>query len=172
MKRTAIITTLALGLVGVMLGLLREAKTLNSKGANMALGVIFVFLAIEFLAHLLGSRAWRSHRGDPDRAAYATLSSLAIWIAILTLVPTLISFLGTKPNSIFGIVIILAAVGGGMKLRLWFMREIYELEMSRAASLWLASRITMFIMAAGMIAVVSAMQYAAGGEVVLLSLGQ
>ena len=140
MKRAVLITVLAGLVAGVATGLARDAQRLGAGGSRAVLLGLFVFLALEWLAHFLGSRAWRARHARPDRAAWAALTSAGIWIVMLSVVPAALRELGLSPLGLLGFLILMVAAAGGMLARLWFLREIYEIGFERAASLWTATR--------------------------------
>lgn len=140
MKRAVLITVLAGVVSGVAMGLARDAQRLGQGGSRAVLLGLFVFLAFEWLAHFLGSRMGGVRYARPDRAAWAALSSAGIWIAMLALVPLALRGLGLSPLRLLGVLILTITAAGGMFARLWFLREIYEIGLERAASLWTATR--------------------------------
>jgi len=139
-KRAILMTILAGVVTGVASGLARDAQRLGQSGSRAVLLGLFLFLALEWLAHFVGSRLERVRHARPDRAAWAALSSTGIWIAMLALVPLVFRGTGLSPLGLVGILIITVAAGAGMLARLWFLREIYEIGLERAASLWTATR--------------------------------
>ena len=140
MKRAILMTILAGVVTGVASGLARDAQRLGQSGSRAVLLGLFLFLALEWLAHFVGSRLERVRHARSDRAAWAALSSAGIWIAMLALVPLVFRGTGLSPLGLVGILVITVAAGAGMLARLWFLREIYEIGLERAASLWTATR--------------------------------
>jgi hypothetical protein len=134
------VTILAGVVTGVATGLARDAQRLGQGGSRAVLLGLFLFLALEWLAHFLGSRVERVRHARSDRAAWAALSSAGIWIAMLALVPLVFRGTGLSPLGLVGILVLTVAAGTGMLARLWFLREIYEIGLERAASLWTATR--------------------------------
>ena len=125
---------------GVAVGLAREAETLDPASARLLLLGLCLFLVFEWAAHLIGSRLSRSNYPQADRAAFAALSSAGIWIVLLSAFPMALQKIGVGPTAFVGIALMTLAAAGALSVRLWFLREIYEMNFERAASLWAASR--------------------------------
>jgi hypothetical protein len=139
-RRALLLTVGAAIVAGVAAGLARDARSLQPSVARGLLLLLLVFLVFEWAAHLLGSRLWGPRMARADRAAFAALSSAGIWIALLAIVPFVLRGIGLSPVSIVALVVTVLVVAGSLALRLWFIREIYEVEFDRAAVLWAASR--------------------------------
>ena len=140
MKR-AFWTTVGAGAVGgVAVGLGREANTLEPGAARLLLLCLCLFLAFEWAAHLIGSRVSRSNYPQADRAAFAALSSAGIWIILLAAFPTVLREMGLEPLGAVGLSLMVVASASALCVRLWFMREIYEMNFERAVGLWAVSR--------------------------------
>ncbi len=175
MKRGIIITLVAGMVAGVGAALARDAAGFAPGASRALLLGLLVFIAFEWFAHFLGSRALETRPGEqvrnarafavgprwsrtqatrpsvgprwsrtqaarPDRAAWAALSSAGIWIVMLVGVPKALFGLGVPPAGTAGVLLMTVAAVAGLAGRLWFLREIYEVELERAATLWAASR--------------------------------
>jgi hypothetical protein len=101
---------------------------------------LFVFLVFEWAMHLVGSRLSQSNYPRADRAAFAALSSAGIWIVLLAAFPMALERIGVDPVSPAGLAIMAGAACSALCVRLWFLREIYQLSLIRAAGLWALSR--------------------------------
>ena len=140
MRRAAWLTFLAAVVSGVAAGLVRDARRLDPGTSRTLLLALLIFLVFEWLAHFLSSRLSRVRHSGPDRAAWAALSSAGIWIALLAAVPFGLRALAIRPVGCLGIFVVTVAASAALLGRLWFLREIYEIELERAAALWTASR--------------------------------
>ena len=140
MRRAIMLTAGAAVVGGVAAGLARDARSIQPGVARVLLLALCVFLAFEWAAHFLGSRLWGPRLARADRAAWAALSSAGIWIALLAIVPFAVSGLGLSPVGLIALTMMTLSVSGGLGVRLWFIREIYEVEFDRAAVIWAASR--------------------------------
>ncbi len=125
---------------GVAAGLAREAERLDPGAARFLLLGLCLFLIFEWAAHLIGSRLSRSNYPQADRAAFAALSSAGIWVVLLSTFPMALRKIGVEPTALIGIALMTLAAAGALSVRLWFLREIYQMNFERAASLWAASR--------------------------------
>jgi hypothetical protein len=139
-RRAILLTVGAAVVAGVAAGLARDARSIQPGLARVLLLGLCVFLVFEWAAHFVGSRIWGRRLARADRAAWAALSSAGIWIALLAMVPYIVNALGCSPAGIAGMLLNVVAVAGALGVRLWFMREIYEVELDRAALIWVASR--------------------------------
>jgi hypothetical protein len=157
-RRAIGITLGAFVVGGVAAALAREARRLEPGTAGALLLGLCIFLAFECAAHFFGSRLWGERPARLDRAAWAALSSAGIWIALLAVVPPVVRALGLSSIETAGLALLAAAAGGGLLARLWFLREIYELEFERAAAFWAVSRA-----AAAVLVTVGAALYALSG---------
>ena len=148
MNRALWMTVGAAAVGGVAMGLTREARTLEPGAARFLLLGLCIFLVFEWAAHLIGSRISRSNYPQADRAAFAALSSAGIWIVLLSGFPVALHKMGIDPVGLGGVGLTTAAAAGALCVRLWFLREIYEMSppwpsaYRRAAILWAASRVT------------------------------
>ena len=88
----------------------------------------------------VGPRRSRTQAARPDQAAWAALSAAGIWIVMLAGVPEALLGLGVPPAGTAGVLLMTVAAAAGLAGRLWFLREIYEIEIEQAATLWAASR--------------------------------
>jgi hypothetical protein len=134
------LTAGALVVAGVAAGLARDARSLHPGIARGLLLALFLFLLFEWAAHFIGSRWWGPRVARADRAAFAALSSAGLWIALLAIVPFSVRELGLAPTGTTTLVIMVTAVCVTLALRLWFLREIYEVEFDRAVTIWAATR--------------------------------
>jgi len=139
--RRAIMLTIGAAVVsGVAAGLARDARSLQPGIARALLLGLLLFLVFEWVSHFIGSRVWGPRIARADRAAWAALSSAGIWIALLAAVPYVVAGLGLSPSGFFGLLLACVAVAAALAARLWFIREIYEVHLERAAVMWAASR--------------------------------
>lgn len=161
MRRAIILTAGTAVVAAVAASLAREAKHLEPAGARTLLLGLCVFLVFEWFAHFLGSRPlWGLRRVRIERAAWAAISSASIWISLLAAVPSALALMGVNPTGPAGLALMALAAGGALALRLWFLREIYELDFDRAATLWALTRGTAALIAFG-----AAALYALSGAV-------
>lgn len=146
MNRTLWITVGAGAVGGVAAGLVREARTFQPGAARLLLLGLCLFLVLEWAAHLIAARISRSNYPQADRAAFAALSSAGIWIILLTAFPMVLQKMGIEPLGALGLALTTVAAAGALCVRLWFLREIYELSppwssaYRRAVTLWAVSR--------------------------------
>jgi hypothetical protein len=139
--RRALLLTVGTAVVtGVAAGLARDAKSIQPGIAKALLLGLLVFLVFEWVANFLGSRLWGPRIARADKAAWAALSSAGIWIALLAIAPLAVSGVGAAPVGAAGLTIVILAASCALGVKLWFLREIYEVEFDRAAIMWAASR--------------------------------
>ena len=146
MKRAFWMTVCAGAVGAVAAGLAREARTLGAPRARLLLLGLCLFLVFEWAAHLIGSRLSRANYPRADRAAFAALSSAGIWIVLLSAFPMVLQETGIDPVGPCGIALTTVAATAGLSVRLWFLREIYQVNLKRAAGLWAASRGTVLLL--------------------------
>jgi len=170
-KRAAWLTVGALLVAGVVAGLVRDARGLEPSTSRTLLLALFVYLGFEWIAHFLGSRVRRTPNARPDRAAWAALSSVGIWIALLAVVPFSIRCFGISPSGLPGLLIMTVAAAGALGARLWFLREIYQLKFERAAVLWATTRGTAVVLAGAMLAVYALSSAVGAAAVPMLRVG-
>ena len=140
MRRGFWITVGAGAVGGVASGLAREARTLEPETAEVLLVAMGLFLLLEWAAHLVGSRLWRTHYPQADRAAFAALSCAGIWVVLLSTFPMVLQRIGVAPLGFVGIATMTLAAAAALSVRLWFLREIYQTSFERAAALWAVTR--------------------------------
>ncbi|MHC5056737.1 MAG: hypothetical protein ACYTKD_18795 [Planctomycetota bacterium] len=171
MKRAACLTGAAFLVASVVAGLVRDARGLEPATSRSLLLALFVYLGFEWITHFLGSRVWRTPNARPDRAAWAALSSVGIWIALLAAVPFGMRCLGIAPSGLFGILVLTMAAAAALAARLWFLREIFQLKLERAAVLWVTTRATAAALVCAMLALYALSSAVGGGPVPMLRIG-
>ncbi len=171
MKRAAWLTGAALLVAGVVAGLVRDARGLEPATSRSLLLALFIYLGFEWVTHLLGSRVWKTQHARPDRAAWAALSSVGIWIALLAAVPFCMRCVGIAPSGLVGIIVMTVAAVAALAARLWFLREIYHLKFERAALFWATTRGAAAVLVCAMLALYALSSAVGGGAAPMLRLG-
>jgi len=170
-RRAAWLTGAALLVAGVVAGLVRDARGLEPATSRSLLLALFIYLGFEWLTHFLGSRVWRTPNARPDRAAWAALSSVGIWIALLAVVPCCLRWMNISPSGLVGLLMMTAAAFVALVARLWFLREIYHLRLERAAILWAMTRGTAAVLVCAVVALYALSSAVSGGSLPMLRIG-
>ncbi len=171
MKRAAWLTGAALLIAGVVAGLVRDARGLEPSTSRSLLLALFIYLGFEWITHFLGSHVWRTPNARPDRAAWAALSSVGIWIALLAVVPFCMQRVGISPSGILGLLVMTVAALAALAARLWFLREIYQLRLERAAILWAMTRGAAAVIVGAMLALYALSSAVGDGALPMLRIG-
>ncbi len=171
MKRAAWLTGAALLIAGVVAGLVRDARGLEPSTSRSLLLALFIYLGFEWITHFLGSRVWRTPNARSDRAAWAALSSVGIWIALLAVVPFCMRRAGISPSGLLGLLVMTAAALAALAARLWFLREIYQLRLERAAILWATTRGAAVALVGAMLALYALSSAVGEGALPMLRIG-
>jgi hypothetical protein len=170
-KRTAWLTGAALLIAGVVAGLVRDARGLEPATSRSLLLALFIYLGFEWITHFLGSRVWRTPNARPDRAAWAALSSVSIWIALLAVVPFCMRWAGISSSGLIGLLVMTATAFVALAARLWFLREIYQLRLERAAILWAMTRGAAALLVCAMLALYALSSAVGDGALPMLRIG-
>jgi len=170
-KRAACLTGAALLVAGVVAALVQDARGLEPATSRFLLLALFVYLGFEWISHFLGSRVWRTPNARPDRAAWAALSSVGIWIALLAVVPCCLRWMSISPSGLLGILLMTTAAFGALVARLWFLREIYRLGFERAAILWAMTRGAAAVLVCAVVALYALSSAVSSGSLPMVRIG-
>ena len=123
------------------------AGAMRADTAVLLLMGLAAFLTFEWTNHYFGAKIWLWPRARADRAAWASLSSTAIWIAVLALAPVATGALRLDAGEPSGIALMAGIALAALAAKLWFLKGIYGVRLARAARLWLVTRGTALALA-------------------------